>query len=64
MNDIEERLVRLEFILKRFCSKNPELCPHDWEWSYSKGSVEYYKCPLCGKTASIEKSKMKEEDLP
>lgn len=48
----------------RFCSKYPELCPHDWEWSYSKGNIEYYKCPLCGKTASIEKSKMKKEDLP
>lgn len=39
-------------IIFKICMNHPELCPHDyeWEWSKTKGNIkeEHYQCRLCG----------------
>lgn len=27
---------------------HPELCPHDYHWTWSQGEEEHYKCEFCG----------------
>ena len=40
--------------LFRMCKEHPEICPHDYHWSYSSKSTEegklekHYVCSLCG----------------
>ena len=42
-------------ILFRMCREHPEICPHDYRWSYSMKSTEegklesHYTCSLCGR---------------
>jgi len=41
--------------LFRMCREHPEICPHDYSWSYSRESTEegklekHYTCRLCGR---------------
>lgn len=46
-----ERAARIVF---EMCKMHPEICPHEYEWSWTSAPdengtrVEYYQCCLCG----------------
>lgn len=46
-------LERAAYIVFAMCEQHPEICPHDYEWEWSKTNEnikeEHYKCKLCGK---------------
>ena len=43
------------FMFYQMCAMHPEICPHDYEWSWSKttdeGREEHYRCNICGMEA-------------
>lgn len=50
-------LVQLEFaanLIFDLCRQHPELCPHSYSWTWSRGPDEngyyetMYKCGICG----------------
>ena len=51
---IEQEVLRLNSIITELCKKNPEICPHDYQWDYTDTPKDgkrkkWYKCCLCGK---------------
>lgn len=32
---IEQEVLRLNSIITELCRKNPEICPHDYQWDYT-----------------------------
>ena len=50
---IEDKVMKLTEYFINFCHKNPDLCPHDWEWHWCRKDNDTtktsgYECPLCG----------------
>lgn len=63
---IEEQVMRLTQYFISFCHKNPDLCPHDWEFSWCRkdndtAKTSGYKCPLCGAERTVQLIRQEDE---
>lgn len=51
---LEERVSKLEGILRAMLEEHPEFCPHNWEWQFSRGKTRCYVCSICGRVMETE----------
>ena len=50
----------------RFCQQHPDLCPHDWNFSWCRNDSDTtktsgYICGLCGKEKAIQLERKENE---
>lgn len=45
-------------LLHEFFRNHPDLCPHDWDWEWTKNAYTFdeerhYKCSVCGEESVV-----------